>query len=100
MKHQETAEETSHVQSVGIGLDLFSEETPQKVRLRFLLFFAVYASLLLLVIWPVFPQVNSIEPYILGLPLNMAWNSAVLLLVMITGFLMYWYDEMKVQGGN
>jgi hypothetical protein len=100
MKHQEAAEETSQVQTVGIGLDLFSEETPRRVRLRFLAIFAMYTTLLLLVIWPVFPQVNRVEPYVLGLPLNMAWNSAVLFLTMITGFLMYWYDEIKVQGGT
>lgn len=100
MKHQDATEEASSVQSVGIGLDLFSESTPQKVRRRFFLIFAVYTSLLLMVIWPIFPLVNQIEPYILGLPFNMAWNAAVLFLVMITGFLMYWYDEMYVQGGN
>lgn len=98
MSRQEAIEEESYVQSVGIGLDLFSEETPQKVRLRFFLFFAVYTILILLVIWPIFPLVNQIEPYILGLPFNMAWNTAVLFLVMINGFLMYWYDELKVQG--
>lgn len=100
MKHQEAPEEASHVQSVGNGLDLFSEETPQKVRQRFLLIFSVYTLLLLLVIWPIFPTVNQIEPYILGLPFNMFWNSTVLFLVMITGFLMYWYDEMNVKEGN
>lgn len=100
MKHQDAAEEESHVPTVSIGLDLFSNTTPQKVRLRFLLIFAVYTTLLLLVVWPIFPMVNQIEPYILGLPFNMAWNSAVLFLVMITGFLMYWYDELHVQGGN
>ncbi len=100
MKHQEAAEEESDVTTVSIGLDLFSKETPQKVRIRFLQFFAGYTALLLLVVWPVFPMVNQIEPYILGLPFNMAWNSAVLFLVMITGFLMYWYDELNVQGGS
>lgn len=101
MTHEETTyREESHKESVGLELDLFSEKTPPKVRRTFLLFFSVYTILLLLVIWPVFPIVNQIEPYILGLPFNMAWSSGVLLLVMINGFLMYWYDEVKVQGEN
>lgn len=97
MTRQEATKKGSHTQSGGIGLDLFSKETSQKVRRRFFLIFAAYASLLLSTIWPIFPMVNQIEPYILGLPFNMAWNVAVLFLVTITGFLMYWYDEMKVQ---
>lgn len=90
----------SSVEYSGIGLDLFAEETPQNARYRFLLHFGVYAVLLLLVVWPIFPMVNQIEPYVLGLPFNMFWNMLVLVLVLINSVLLYRFDEGKLQGGN
>lgn len=83
---------------IGIGLDLFSKETPEETRYRFLFHFGVYAILLFIVIWPIFPAFNRIEPYVLGLPLNMFWNTLVLVLIFINGVFLYRFDEGKILG--
>lgn len=86
----------SDTETIGIGLDLFSEHTSSETRRRYLLHLTIYSVLMLLVIWPIFPVVNRIEPYVLGMPFNMFWNVLVLTAVFVNSIALYKFDEGKV----
>ncbi len=52
-------------------------------------------------IWPVYPQFSSVEPYVLGLPLSLAWVVGWLVIVFIAVALLYRREEQDpdAEGG-
>ena len=75
------------------GLDLFSEETPAAARRRYLLHALVYVIGLVLVVWPVLPAFNRVEPYVLGLPFVMFWSALSLVLVFVNTVALFRYEH-------
>lgn len=55
------------------GLVLFRSDLSAKQRGRRILFLAILAITTLALVWPVYPQVATIRPFILGLPFSFAW---------------------------
>lgn len=47
----------------------------------------------LALVWPVYPLVPAIEPYVLGLPFSFAWVVGWLGVVFGALLLLYWEDE-------
>lgn len=61
------------------GLKLFPSHRSARHRQRRLIFAAIYALLVLALIWPVYPLASGIRPLIFGLPLSLAYIVLVLL---------------------
>lgn len=61
------------------GLKLFPSHRSARHRQRRLIFAAIYALLVLALIWPVYPLASGIRPLIFGLPLSLAYIVFVLL---------------------
>lgn len=61
------------------GLKLFPSHRSARHRRRRLIFAAIYALLVLALIWPVYPLASGIRPLIFGLPLSLAYIVFVLL---------------------
>lgn len=51
-------------------------------------------------IWPVYSQFSSVEPYILGLPLSLAWVVGWLAIVFVTVALLYRAEEHGSEDGD
>lgn len=64
------------------GLVLFPPGTSPRKKRRRLLFVAVYLAVAAAVVWPVYPLFAGIRPFILGLPLSLAW----MVLALVVGF--------------
>jgi hypothetical protein len=75
------------------GFDLFAAETTQRERRRYWLHFGIYVVLLATTVWPIFTLFNRIEPYVLGMPFNMFWDTLVLVFVTVNTYLLYRFDE-------
>lgn len=84
----------------GIELDLFWQETSLHERRRYWFHFTVYVILLASTVWPLFTVFNQIEPYVLGLPFNIFWHFLVIVLLAINTYLLYRFDEGKLQEGG
>jgi thiol:disulfide interchange protein len=63
-------------------------------RRRILAFVAVVVVAGLALVWPVYPSVASIRPYVLGLPFSMAWVVGWLAVVFVALVLLYRADEL------
>ena len=64
-------------------------------RRRTLAFIAVVMIAGLALVWPVYPSVASIRPYVLGLPFSLAWVVGWLGVVFVALVLLYRADEPK-----
>ena len=62
-------------------------------RRRTLAFLAVVMVAGLALVWPVYPSVASIRPYVLGLPFSLAWVVGWLGVVFVALVLLYRADE-------
>lgn len=62
-------------------------------RRRLLAFIAVVAAAGLALIWPVYPSVAGVRPYVLGLPFSLAWVVGWLGVVFVALVLLYRADE-------
>jgi hypothetical protein len=62
------------------GLVLFPPGTPAGKKRRRLGFVAIYAVVVSLIVWPIFPAVARTFPLILGLPFSFAWVVLAILL--------------------
>ena len=69
------------------------EEAPSRKR-RLLLFTVVAAVAGLALIWPIYPSVASIQPYVLGLPFSLAWVVGWLVVVFVALVLLYHSEEV------
>jgi hypothetical protein len=56
---------------------------------------AVVLLATLALVWPVYPQVSSVEPYVFGLPLSLAWVVGWLIVVFIAVALLYRREEQN-----
>jgi thiol:disulfide interchange protein len=63
-------------------------------RRRTLAFVAVIAIAGLALIWPVYPSVARIRPYVLGLPFSLAWVVGWLAVVFVALVFLYRADEL------
>lgn len=59
---------------------------------------AVVVLATLALTWPVYPQFSSVEPYVLGLPLSLAWVVAWLGVVFAALGALYWTEEHTSEG--
>lgn len=64
----------------GLGLRFFSNTASPEKKRRRLIFVAVYLVAGAMIQWPIYPLFAQPEPFILGLPLSMAWVIAALAL--------------------
>lgn len=62
-------------------------------RRRILAFVCVVVLAGLSLIWPVYPMVSGIHPYVLGLPFSLAWVVGWLLVVFAALVLLYRSEE-------
>jgi len=69
-------------------------ETPARRRRR-LAFVMVVAVAGVALIWPVYPSVAGIRPYVLGLPFSLAWVVGWLGVVFGALVLLYRADELE-----
>jgi hypothetical protein len=53
----------------------------------------VYSVGLVLVVWPVLPLFNQVEPYVLGMPFNMFWTGLSLVLVLVNTVSLYRWEH-------
>lgn len=74
MSTQNRASETTQ------GLALFRNHKPAS-RKRRITFLVIYAVVVVMLTWPVFPRFAAAEPLILGLPISFAWVVAALLIM-------------------
>lgn len=96
MSEQRRVETESEQVEPGQGLDLFSEETTQAERRRYVVHAMVYVVGLILVVWPLFPLFNRVEPYVLGMPFNMFWTALSLVVVLVNTVLLYRWEHGPV----
>lgn len=82
------------------GLDLFSDRTPPAARRRYTIHFAVYAAIMLALLWPVVLPFNRFEPRVLGMPFVMFWITLSLLFVLANTAALYRYEYRVVRGGS
>jgi hypothetical protein len=75
------------------GLVFSSLRTSPARRRRTLAFIAVVMVAGLALVWPVYPSVASIRPYVLGLPFSLAWVVGWLGVVFVALVLLYRADE-------
>lgn len=97
MSEQESVTEQNHTatetETSRSGLDFFAAETTQRERRRYWLHFGIYVVLLATTVWPIFTLFNRIEPYVLGMPFNMVWDTLVLVFVTVNTYFLYRFDE-------
>ena len=55
------------------GLVFFRSDLSAGERRRRVILLAILAITTLALVWPVYPQVASIRPFVLGLPFSFAW---------------------------
>jgi hypothetical protein len=55
------------------GLVFFRSDLTSRQRTRRAIFLAILAVSTLALVWPVYPQVATIRPFVLGLPFSFAW---------------------------
>lgn len=72
-----------------LGLVFSSLRDSPGRRRRLLLFLTTAAVAGLALIWPIYPAVSGIRPYVLGLPFSLAWIVGALTLVF--GALVWFY---------
>lgn len=75
------------------GLNVFSDRTTPAKRRRYLLHAAVYVLALLPTIWPLLAPFNRVEPYVLGMPFNMAVAVASIVVVFANTVALYRLDH-------
>lgn len=68
------------------------EDTPSRRR-RTLAFVTVGLIAGLALVWPVYPSVASIRPYVLGLPFSLVWVVGWLIVVFVALALFYRAEE-------
>lgn len=66
-------------------------------RRRVILFVCVVAAAGVALVWPVYPAVSSIRPYILGLPFSLAWVVGWLLVVFASLVVVYRAEEHSTE---
>ena len=76
------------------GLVFSSTRDRPARRRRLFAFVAVVAVAGLALIWPVYPSVASVRPYVLGLPFSLAWVVGWLGIVFVALVLLYRTDEL------
>jgi len=59
---------------------------------------SVFALTTLALIWPVYPAVSGIQPYLFGLPFSFAWVVGWLLLTFAALALLYWSERSRPDG--
>jgi hypothetical protein len=77
----------------GLVFSSLREDAAQ--RRRTLAVVAVVAVAGLALVWPVYPSVASIRPYVLGLPFSLAWVVGWLGVVFVALVLLYRADERR-----
>jgi len=75
------------------GWNFFSEETTKSERRRYTIHAVIFAVGLVLVVWPFLPLVNTVEPYVLGMPFVMFWTAMSLVLVFVNTALLYRWEH-------
>jgi hypothetical protein len=76
------------------GLVFPSLQNAPARRRRILAFVAVVALAGVALVWPVYPSVASIRPYVLGLPFSLAWVVGWLAVVFGALVLLYRAEEV------
>ncbi len=74
---------------------VFSSLQDAPARRRTLTFVLVVAVAGLALIWPVYPSVAGIRPYVLGLPFSLAWVVGWLIVVFVALVLLYRAEESE-----
>lgn len=69
------------------------QDAPTRRRRTFA-FLAVVITAGLALVWPVYPSVAGIRPYVLGLPFSLAWVVGWLIVVFVALVLLYRAEEV------
>jgi hypothetical protein len=77
----------------------FSSLQDASARRRTLAFVLVVTVAGLALVWPVYPSVAGIRPYVLGLPFSLAWVVGWLLVVFVALVLFYRAEEPHTDDG-
>lgn len=75
------------------GLVFSSLQDAPARRRRTFAFMVVVAGAGLALIWPVYPSVAGVRPYVLGLPFSLAWVVGWLVVVFVALVLLYRAEE-------
>lgn len=71
------------------GLVLFAPGTPPGYRRRRIAFLVILAAAGLSLVWPVYPLLAGPRPFVLGLPLSLAWILLWLVIVSLATLWLY-----------
>jgi len=81
------------------GLVFSSLQDAPTRRRRTFAFLAVVITAGLALIWPIYPSVAGIRPYVLGLPFSLAWVVGWLLVVFVALLFLYRTEEQDSGAG-